>query len=39
MIMRNGNKIKNFGGRERGFIRLDEKVGLLGGNMANGKAD
>lgn len=38
-IMRNGNKIKNFGGRERGYIRLDGKESLLGGGAANGKAD
>lgn len=38
-IMRNGSRIKNFGGRERGFIRLDGKEGLLGNGAVNGKAD
>ncbi|ETN47187.1 protein disulfide-isomerase domain [Cyphellophora europaea CBS 101466] len=38
-IMRNGSRIKNFGGRERGFIRLDGKEGILGTGAVNGKAD
>lgn len=37
-VMKNGNKIKQFGGN--GYIRLDGKEGLLGhGGGANGKAD
>ena len=39
-IMKNGSRIKQFGG-QNGYIRLDGKEGLLGGNVgnANGKAD
>lgn len=38
-VMRNGSRIKQFGGAN-GYIRLDGKEGLLGhGGGPNGKAD